>query len=125
MTKERKSRVPVYETKNGVTIDKLKAAGNVVKIKHIRFALYAKLKHHLRNNKPDSARAIAIPSTFRKDPNYTVLPKGGYTHITIKNKDDVYFCVSSECSMEETFCYRKGIVEALDRLNSNEVAVLL
>lgn len=124
MTKERKSRIPVYATKNGVTIDRLKAAGHVVKIKHIRFATYARLKHHLKNNQPNSTRTIAIPSTFRKDPSYTVLPKGGYTHITIKTPTEEYFCVSSECSLDETFCYRRGIVEALDRLTNDEIDVL-
>lgn len=123
--KTKQSRVPVYVTQNGVTIDKLKSAGNVVKIKHIRFAKYTRLKSHLKNNQPTATRTIAIPSTFRKDPNYTVLPKGGYTHITIKTPKDVYICVSSECSPEETFCYRRGITEALDRLTSDEIASIL
>jgi hypothetical protein len=124
MSKPKKSNVPVYQTNNGVTLDLLKSKGHIVKIKHIRWAIYTQLQQHLRNNQPVSMRAIAIPSTFRKDENYLVLPKGGFTHITIKTKDNQYFCVSSECSSEETFCYRRGICEALNRLSKYDLQTL-
>lgn len=124
MSNPKKSNVPVYKTKNGVTIELLKDLGHVVKIKHIRWAMYSQLKPHLKNNQHDSFRAIAIPSTFRKDSNYLVLPKGGFTHITIKTPKEEYFCVSSECAMEETFCYRRGICEALDRLEEEALSKL-
>lgn len=124
MSNPKKSNVPVYKTKNGVTVELLKSLGHVVKIKHIRWAMYSQLKMHLKNNQFNSFRSIPIPSTFRKDPNYLVLPKGGCTHITIKSPTDNYYCVSSECSMDETFCYRRGICEALDRLDEETLAKL-
>lgn len=122
--KPKKNNVPKYETKNGVTIDKLKALGHVVKIKHIRWATYDRIKTCLKNRVGSFVRIIPIPSTFRKDSHYHVLPKGGSTHITIKTKDDNYVCVSSDCSMDETFCYRRGITEALDRLDSLDLSLL-
>jgi hypothetical protein len=115
-----------YMAKNGVTVDSLIAAGNKVRVKHLRYALYMGLNEKLVNKKRRDyeLREIVVPSTFRKDPMYTLLPKGGYTHVVIQHSSGKYVCVSSACSKEEPFCYARGVATALDRLSKFEMSVL-
>jgi hypothetical protein len=109
----------VCPTKNGVTIEKLQAAGNNVRVKHLRWAIYLGQSHV-----NSTIRLIVVPSTFRKDPNYYFTPKGGYTHVVIRKPSGEYVCVSSECSSDDPFCYAVGVSTALDRLLPEEIEAL-
>ena len=102
----------------GLTIEKLTALGHKVRIRHFRYALY-----HAHWGE-GGIKPIVVPSTFRRDPMYTLLPKGGFTHITIQTNRDVYYCLSSSCNEEDSFCYNTGIVTALDRLTEDDLATL-
>lgn len=117
---------PEYSANNGVTVDQLIAAGNKVRVKHLRYALYMGLNEKLVNKKnyDFELREIVVPSTFRKDPMYTLLPKGGYTHVVIQHKSGKYICVSSACAKEEPFCYAAGVATALDRLSKTDMQFL-
>jgi hypothetical protein len=109
----------VCATRNGATVDKLQAAGNNVRVKHLRWAVYLGQSYS-----GPFARLIVVPSTFRKDPNYYFSPKGGYTHVVIKRANGEYVCVSSECSQEDPFSYNMGVATALDRLTREELEML-
>jgi len=109
----------VCNTKNGVTVAALQDAGHNVRVKHLRWAIYMGQTHI----GPD-VRLMVVPSTFRKDPNYYFTPKGGYTHVVIKLETGEYICVSSECSLDDPFCYAQGVCTALDRLTSAELYLL-
>lgn len=102
---------PVFAAKNGATVDAIHNAGHSVRVKHLRWAIYRGFPN----------RMMVVPSTFRKDPNYVFLPKGGYTHVVVKHEDGQYLCVSSECSLDDPFCYAAGVATALDRLSSAEL----
>ena len=115
---------PKYYAKNGITIEKLQAAGNSVRIKHLRWALYLPQFDVRGHNRRPLGRAIVVPSSFRSDPMYVFLPKGGYTHIVIKHKTGNYICVSSECAEDDSFCYAAGVATALDRLTPTEIKLL-
>jgi hypothetical protein len=110
---------PAATSKNGVTVEKLLAAGNKVRVKHLRWAVY--LGHKCIG---DIARLVVVPSSFRKDPNYFFAPKGGYTHVVIQRPAGDYLCVSSECSQDDPFCYAAGVCTALDRLVPEELDYL-
>jgi hypothetical protein len=120
---------PRCNPSNGVTIEKLQKAGHSVRIKHFRWAMYLALNEHTSKKGRAfnfESHAICVPSTFRKDPLYRLLPKGGYTHIVIKPKSSVdkYICLSSECSKDDPFCYALGVEKALERLTSFELGYL-
>ena len=112
--------------RNNVTIDLLQEAGHKVRVKHFRLASYLGHNNLLKKKASHQfeCRIIVIPSSFRKDPMYRVLPKGGYTHISIKDKNNKYICVSSECSEDDPFCYAEGVVAALEKLTSTELELL-
>ena len=112
---------PVLVAKNGLTIQKLQEAGNSVRVKHLRWAMY--WPHY--DKRRYLGRALVVPSTFRGDPSYKFLPKGGYTHVVIKDKAGNYVCVSSECAEDDTFCYAAGVAAALDRLDAAHIGMLL
>jgi len=114
---------PTYASKNGVTVESLQVAGNSVRVKHLRWSLYLP-QFNVWGNRNHQGRAIVVPSTFRKDPMYVFLPKGGYTHVVIKHKSGNYICVSSECAEDDTFCYSAGVAAALDRLSAAEIKLL-
>lgn len=113
--KERPSRKTHTVSSNGVTIDKLTAAGFKVRIRHLRYALYTPSDSFMGLYK--GVRELVVPSTFRLSDYYKLQPKGGFTHITIHMKDQGYICLSSECSKKDPFCYNTGIATALSRLN--------
>lgn len=119
---------PKCNPSNGATIQKLQDAGHSVRIRHLRWARYAALNDVRKKNKREleyDSRVICVPSTFRKDPLFAFLPKGGYTHIVIKPKgSDKYICLSSECSKNDPFCYALGVEKALERLTSFELGYL-
>ena len=117
---------PVFLAKNGVTIDMLEAVGHKLRVKHFRWALYLGQNERPKKGKAHDyeLRAICVPSTFRKDPMYRLLPKGGYSHISIKTPEGKYICVSSECSEEDPFCYQLGMVKALERLSERDLELL-
>jgi hypothetical protein len=122
-TRERPGKT-VHSSKNGVTIEKLAQAGNSVRVKHFRWALYAPYRKSApRDN--ELFRAMVVPSTFRQSRLYDLLPKGGYTHVIIKTKEGEYYMTSSECSENDPFCYAAGVAAALDRLHPNVIARLL
>jgi hypothetical protein len=114
----------VCNPSNGVTIQKLVEAGNNVRVKHLRLALYWAQPHAIGRNTTSSMRVIVVPSSFRKDPNYHLLPKGGFTHVVIKRPNGEYICVSSECSEDDPFCYNMGVCVALERLTPTELQLL-
>lgn len=115
----------LFTASNGVSVAKLQAAGHNVRVKHLRWAIYWGQNSLLINRKKDSSyRTIVVPSTFRKDPNYMLLPKGGYTHVVIKTPDNAYICVSSECAVEDPFCYNLGVATALERLSTADIKKL-
>lgn len=109
---------------NNVSIQKIHEAGHNVRVRHLRWAYYLASEEKFNSSRRHAPRAIVIPSAFRKDPFYHTLPKGGYTHITIKTKRGDYICVSSECSKEDPFCYTKGVEKALERLSKLELNYL-
>ena len=113
----------VHTAKNGVTVAKLQAAGNNVRVKHLRWALYLP-STTAYSRRQATSRAIVVPSTFRSDPMYAFLPKGGYTHVVIKHPSGKYICTSSECSEEDSFCYAAGVASALGRLTVLERGLL-
>ena len=112
------------EARNGVTVDKLIAAGHNVRVKHLRYALYWGQSFLRKNRSSNSTRVMVVPSTFRHDPEYFLLPKGGFTHIVIKRPSGEYTCVSSECSPEDPFCYNTGVCAALERLTGRDLIAL-
>ena len=116
----------VCAPKNGVTVDMLSKAGNKVRVRHLRWAAYLGHEEHVSKKYGGFflSRMIVVPSSFGKDPLYLLRPKGGYTHITIKTDMGKYVCISSECSLEDPFCYRKGVEKALERLTDYELAEL-
>lgn len=121
-----KRNAPVQnKAKNGITIEKLQAAGNSVRVKHLRWALYLPQFDVQSYGRRAVGRAIVVPSAFRGDPMYSFLPKGGYTHVVIKHKSGNYVCVSSECAEDDTFCYSAGVATALDRLTDLEIGLLM
>lgn len=117
-------RIP--RARNKVTIELLQEAGHKVRVKHFRLATYLGQNELVRKKEAHKFefRVIVIPSSFRKDVMYRILPKGGYTHISIKNKDNKYICVSSECSEEDPFSYAAGVASALERLTRTELELL-
>jgi hypothetical protein len=120
--KERPSRKTHTVSSNGVTIDKLTAAGFKVRIRHLRYALYIPNDSFI--GLYIGVREIVVPSTFRHSPHYKLQPKGGFTHITINMKDQDYICLSSECSKKDPFCYNVGIATALSRLTAGDLSRL-
>ncbi len=114
--------------KNGVSIQAIADAGHKVRVRHLRWAYYLGIGERTRNmrntGKDYANRAIVVPSSFRRDPLYLLLPKGGYTHITIKTKDNNYVCLSSECAINDPFCYTTGVEKALERLTDDELRYL-
>lgn len=114
---------PMFTAKNNVTLKILEDAGHNVRVKHFRWALYLGHNERLSNHQRHTLRPIVVPAIFRKDPMYTLLPKGGYTHISIKTALG-YICVSSECAEEDPFCYQLGVVKALERLTVTELRLL-
>ena len=102
-----------YVPKNGITVEKLQEAGLKVRVRHFRYAFY-----------PGTKTPILIPSSFRRNSKYAVLPKGGYTHIAIQDANNNYICVSSVCDPRDTFCYNAGVARALERLTETEIAFL-
>jgi len=120
-----KAQTVSHVARNGVSVAKLQAAGHNVRVKHLRWAIYWGQNSLLINRKKDSSyRTIVVPSTFRKDPNYMLLPKGGYTHVVIKTPEGEYVCVSSECAVEDPFCYNAGVATALERLSKEDIKKL-
>lgn len=115
-----------FTASSGITVDKLTAAGNSVRVKHLRYAVYHGLNEKLINKKDYDfqLRKIVVPSTFRRDTMYALLPKGGFTHVVIKHSSGKYICVSSECSEEDPFCYSKGVATALERLTKLDMELL-
>ena len=112
---------------NKISIQKIADAGHKVRVRHFRWAYYLGTLERVTARKLASnfkPRPIVVPSSFRKDPLYSLLPRGGYTHITIKTKDDKYVCLSSECSPHDPFCYAKGVEKALERLSHYELEYL-
>lgn len=115
------------EASNGITVQKIQEAGNKVRVRHLRWAYYmsnADLLKYSRRMLTLIRRKIVVPSSFRRDPLYRLLPKGGYTHVTIKTSAGGYVCLSSECSEEDPFCYVKGVEKALERLSDVEIAYI-
>lgn len=110
-------RKPVFAAKNGITVEQLQSVGHNVRVKHIRWAMYAP---HMGSHTGRQS-VMAVPSTFRKDYNYLFFPKGGFTHVVIKKSDGGYVCVSSECSIDDPFCYAAGVAAALDRLTDEDI----
>lgn len=122
-----KQSSPVCKAKNGVTIKDIQDAGFSVRVKHLRYAWYMPhllAKKHVRYIPVNEIRLMVVPSTFRKDINYTFVPHGGFTHIVIKTQDGEYICVSSECAPDDPFCYAAGVASALDRLTRADRLVL-
>ena len=116
-----------FSASNGVTMKMLQEAGHSVRVKHLRWAIYMGLGERTagRSAKAQKVlRAIVVPSTFRKDPMYTLLPKGGFTHISIKTPEGKYICLSSECSDNDPFCYQQGMAKALERLSRYDINLL-
>ena len=112
-----------FAARNGMTVQKLQEAGHSVRVKHLRWALYLG-QSELIKNRMVGHRMIVVPSTFRRDPMYVMLPKGGFTHVVIKSPSGKYICVSSECSEEDPFCYSQGVAAALDRLTKLDMSLL-
>lgn len=121
-----------YTPKNGWSVQKLVEAGCVVSVFHFRWATYG--KHSTMKDEfkfaPYTSKAmfapqrlIVVPSSFRKDPDYTLSSHGGYTHVRIR-RGDLEVCVSSECALEDVFCYKFGVKAALERLGYPELSVL-
>jgi hypothetical protein len=110
------------KSSKGLTVEKLAALGHKVRIRHFRYALYRTQEtRKVGHDGFFEIRPIVVPSTFRHDPMYQLLPKGGYTHITIQDKNGKYYCLSSACNEEDSFCYNTGVITALDRLSEKEL----
>ena len=105
---------------NGVTVDKLTARGNKVRVRHFRHAIYHGGPSKIIGNSFLLMRMV-VPSTFRHDVMYQILPKGGYTHITVQTEDGEYYCYSSVCHIDDPFCYSTGIATALERISPAEL----
>ncbi|WP_394998905.1 hypothetical protein [Acinetobacter sp.] len=95
------AKVAKYATKNGLTIHKLRLAGNEVKITHIRFT-----------DIPGVATLVPVPSYMRTV--YNFWPRGGATHIVITTPDGKRWAATSVCHCIDSFDYKLGVKEALD-----------
>jgi len=108
-----------YKESNKKIIVALQTSGYHIRIRHFRWAIYQQQREIFnKDTREFFARTIVVPSTFVKNPMYNILPRGGYTHITVKDSNGQFLCASSECSIEEPFCYSVGVAEALRRLPS-------
>lgn len=105
-----------YDANNGLTIHKLRSAGNIVKITHIRYTtMYTKY---------DTPLIVPVPSYLRKI--YDFNAKGGVTHIAITNpKTGRYLAATSVCHEIDSFIYKRGVQLALETLTQADIAELL
>lgn len=115
---------PDYTPNHGVSIEEIKSKGHTVRVHHYRFADYSRQKPVRKGGKYKRCVTI-VPAIFRKHEDYHLLPNGGFTHIVISTNDNNTICVSSECSEDDLFCYKRGIQTALEKLNSHELAHIM
>lgn len=101
-----------YATDNGLTIHKLRQAGNTVSVVHIRYA-----------DIPGVAHAPPVPSYLRGA--YEFLPRGGATYITIIKPNGEWMSLSSVCHVDDSFDYKLGVKYALEQLTQEEADELL
>jgi hypothetical protein len=101
-----------YATNNGLTIHKLRQAGNTVSVVHIRYA-----------DIPGVAIAPPVPSYLRGA--YEFLPRGGATYVTIIKPNGEWMSLSSVCHIDDSFDYKLGVKHALEQLDQQEADALL
>lgn len=101
-----------YTTKNGLTIHKLRLAGNEVKITHIRYT-----------DIEGVATLVPVPSYMRTV--YSFWPRGGATHIVITMPDGRRWSATSVCHAIDSFDYKLGVKEALDSFSIEDATELL
>ena len=109
---------------NGITIEKIANKGYKVRVRHFRYALYESHRPLKVKNKTSVHNVIVVPSSFRRNKMYTLLPKGGFTHITIQLAAKKYLCYSSACAEDEPFCYNVGVATALARMDKETIDTL-
>lgn len=101
-----------YATNNGLTVHKLRQAGNTVSVVHIRYA-----------DIPGVCIAPPVPSYLRGA--YNFLPRGGATYITIIKPNGEWMSLSSICHNDDSFDYKLGVKYALEQLTQEEADELL
>jgi hypothetical protein len=106
------AKVAKYATKNGLTIHKLRLAGNEVKITHIRYT-----------DIPGVPTLVAVPSYMRTV--YSFWPRGGATHIIITTPDGKRLAATSVCHCIDSFDYKLGVKQALEAFSNEDAADLL
>lgn len=111
---EKKSRLSAvkYRTKNGLTIQKLKAKGHEVHVRHLRWA-----------SKSSDRVEYMVPSYLRG--HYGFNPLGGVSIVTVKTLLHGEFSYAAQCRADEGFDYRLGIKYALDKIPQQIVEKLL
>jgi len=101
-----------YRPQNGVTLEILKAAGYEVTIQHLRY-------FHMVNTGQEGHRqplVIVADISFRHDDSYTLLPRGGFTHLIIKRGGEA-LNLTAKCHESDMFDRREGVKRALERLD--------
>jgi len=104
-----------YTISNGLSVHKLRLAGNRVSISHIRYVLM--------DAQDQTSVLLPIPSYLRNFHEFT--PNGGATHISITTPDNEEFLVSSYCHVVDNFDYKLGVKIALEGFSQEMADKLL
>lgn len=103
------------------TIHELRKEGNIVNVVHNRkFVVY--------DSYYAAPRYITFPfsktnkshlvTALKLNPSVMLEPRGGYTEITVINKEKrTRHTVVAECSDNDVYCYKRGVEIALGRLS--------
>lgn len=115
-----------YITNNGLTIHKLRLAGNDVMVSHIRFTeVPGNTVTHENGELVKQPFTVLqpVPSNLRKFYDFTA--KGGATHIVITKRDGSQVAVASYCHELDGFDYKLGVKLALDCFSIEDAHQLL
>lgn len=104
-----------YAINNGLSVHKLRLAGNRVTIAHIRYVSIPT---------QDGASVLQpVPSYLRNFHEFT--PYGGATHISITTPENKEYLTSSFCHLDDGFDYKMGVKRALESFSQAEADKLL
>lgn len=119
-------RAARYTTENGLTIHKLRLAGNSVKVTHIRYTAVEGKRVEYKDGVKYEVPFVTyqpVPSYLRKVVDFD--GKGGCTYIVITTPEKQVYSVSSHCHELDAFDYKLGVKYALDLLTEAEAKILL
>jgi len=115
------AKIQRYTTNNGLTIHKLRAAGNTVKVTHIRYTdvdvTYGQA------SRANCVATLPLPSYLRG--MFPFNSKGGATYIVVTNRRGKKFAVYSACHELDSFDYKLGVKLALEQFDEAQAKSLL